>query len=149
LIWREQGELSLLRRQAADPPIGLTEDRNTLLLAFVEYLCSVEFDRESWLQEEPADEESASVEARIQGFRERRRDAFLRSATELRRLHRPRAGGMTRAVWDRADQYYGLRRMAMDALAVRPPPPWLDSSAPAGIPARKGARMAWMIAQAA
>jgi hypothetical protein len=149
LIWREQGELSRLRRQAAETPVGLTQDRHTLLLAFVEYLCWVECDRESWMQEEPPDDESAAMDARIHEFRERRRDGFLRSATELRRLDRPRAGGMTRAVWDRAGQYYGLRRMAMDELASRPPPPWVESAAPAGTPARKGARLAWTMAQAA
>ncbi|MEU4292943.1 hypothetical protein AB0E63_32360 [Kribbella sp. NPDC026596] len=147
LIWREQGELSRLRRQAAESPIGLTQDRHILLLAFIEYLCWVECDRESWLQETPPDDDSASVEARIDEFRERRRDGFLRSATDLRRLQRPTAGGMTRAVWDRADQYFGLRRMAMEELARRLPPPWGESATPAGTPRRKGAQLAWMMAQ--
>ncbi|WP_405070764.1 hypothetical protein OG558_14690 [Kribbella sp. NBC_01510] len=141
--------MSRLRRQAAESPVGLTQDRHILLLAFVEYLCWVECDRESWMQEEPPDDESASMEARIDEFRDRRRDGFLRSATDLRHLRRPTAGGMTRAVWDRADQYYGLRRMAMDELAIRRRPPWVGSATPAGIPARKGAQLAWMMAQPA
>ena len=147
LIWREQGELSRLRSQAAERPSGLTQDRHILLLAFVEYLCWVECDRETWLQESTADGGSAAVEARIDEFRDRRREGFLRSATELRRLHRPSAGGMTRPVWDRADQYVGLRRLALHELASRPPPPWTESATPAGCPARKGALRAWQIAQ--
>ena len=149
LIWREQGELSRLRRQAAVPSIGLTQDRQILLLTVVESMCWGECDRETWLQMTPADDESARVEALIDEFRDRRREGFLRSATDLRRLHDPEAGGMTRAVWDRAGQYYGLRRMALEELASRPPPPWVDSATPGGTPARKGAQLAWMMAQAA
>jgi hypothetical protein len=145
LIWREQGELSRLRRQAAEHPIGQTQDGHTLLLAVVEQMCWIEFDRETWLQETAPEEEGV----RIDELRERRRDGFLRSATELRRLHRPTAGQMTRAVWDRADKYCGLRRMATYELASRPPPPWVESVSPAGTPARKGAQIAWTIAQAA
>ncbi|MFG1627644.1 hypothetical protein [Kribbella sp. NPDC049227] len=149
LIWREQGELHRLRRQAAERPIGMTQDRHILLLAFVEYLCWVECDRESWLQEAATDDESASVEARIHEFRERRREGFLRGATDLRRLDRPTAGVMTRTVWDRIDQYYGLRRLAMQELGRRPAPPWVDSVVPEGTPARKGASVAWTMAQPA
>jgi hypothetical protein len=148
LIWREQGELDRLRRQVAEPPIGLTQDRYILLQAFIEYLCWVEFDRESWLHEPAMDEERAMVELRIDEFRDRRRDGFLRSATDLRRLDRPTAGAMTRPVWDRADQYCGLRRMAIEELGRRPPPPWVDPSVPEVTPARRGASLAWIMAQA-
>ena len=125
----------------------MTQDRHILLLAFVEYLCWLECDRETWLQERPPDGESAWVEARIDEFRDRRREGFLRSATELRRLNDPTVGGMTRPVWDRAGKYHGLRRMATDELECRPEPPWVDSATPAETPARKGARIAWTIAQ--
>ncbi|MEV5961846.1 hypothetical protein AB0L70_08780 [Kribbella sp. NPDC051952] len=146
LIWREQGELSLLRRQAADHPIGSTQDRHILVLVFVEYLCWVEADRDTWLQEPAPDDESAAVEARIDEFRERRRDGFLRSATDLRQLARPAAGRMTKSVWDRADQYYGLRRLATRELAARKAPPWVDTATSADCPVRANAQHAWSIA---
>ena len=85
--------MSRLRRQTAEPRIGLTQDRHILVLTFVESLCAVECDRETWLQTPPSDEESARVESRIDEFRDRRREGFLRSATDLRRLLDPEAGG--------------------------------------------------------
>ncbi|MEU4193143.1 hypothetical protein AB0E69_14685 [Kribbella sp. NPDC026611] len=138
LIWREQGELSRLRRQAAHRPNGMTPDRYMLVLAFVEYLCWVELDLETTLL--PPDQHVV--------LRDRRRDGFLASATSLRRLHNPAAGDMTRAVWDRADQYHGLRRLAMLELAARGAPPWTEVAAPEGCPVRNGARIAWTMAQA-
>jgi hypothetical protein len=135
LIWREQSELSLLRRQAALRPIGMTLDRHTLVLAVVEYLCRVELDLETSLL--PADQQGAP-----------RRDNLLHSATELRRLHNPAAGDMSRAVWDRAGQYHGLRRLALLELAACGAPPWTDVPAPEGCPVRNGARVAWAMARA-
>jgi hypothetical protein len=154
LIWREQGELSWLRHRAAEPPIGQTLDRHILILAFVEYLCWIECVRETWLQETPPDEASEWAEIRIHELRDRRREGFLRSATELRRLIVPAAddspqaaGDMTKSVWGRAGLYFGLRRLAMEELANRQEPPWVDSAVPTGTPARKGAVLAWTMAQ--
>ncbi|HEY3514448.1 MULTISPECIES: hypothetical protein [Kribbella] len=143
LIWREQSELARLRRLAADRPSGIPQDRHILVLAFVEYLTWLELDGETGLTELPADGEQ------VVELRERRRDGYLRSATDLRHLPSPRAGSMTKTVWDRAGGYHGLRRLALLELAERPEPPWTDSSAPASCPARSGARMAWTLARAA
>ncbi len=148
LIWREQSELARLRHQAGERPAGLTADRYVLVLAFVEYLCWLQFDTGTWLAEIPADEEAAAVDDSIAEFLNSPRDCLLRSATDVRRLHRPAAGGMTRAVWDRANQYRGLRRLAMLELARRPAPPWTEQSKqPNGVPARTGARLAWQAAR--
>lgn len=140
LVWREQSELSRLHRLAADRPSGMPHDRHILVLAFIEYLSWLELDLETSLTE-PADDEG-----RVFELRERRRDGFLRSATDLRHLPLPRAGSMTKTVWDRAGGYHGLRRLALLELADRPEPPWTDSPAPASCPARSGARLAWMLA---
>ncbi|MBP2354492.1 hypothetical protein JOF29_005602 [Kribbella aluminosa] len=142
LIWREQSELARLRRLAAGRPSGIPQDRHILVLAFVEYLTWLEFDAETGLTELPADREPVAE------LRERRRDGYLRSATDLRHLPSPRTGSMTKTVWDRAGGYHGLRRLALLELAARPEPPWTDSSAPASCPARSGARMAWTLARA-
>lgn len=142
LIWREQSELSRLHRLAADRPSGMPQDRHILVLAFIEYLSWLELDLETGLTEPAADE------AQVFELRERRRDGFLRSATDLRHLPLPRAGSMTKTVWDRAGGYHGLRRLALLELAERPEPPWTDSPAPASCPARTGARLAWMLARA-
>jgi hypothetical protein len=147
LIWREQGELARLRQQAGERPAGLTADRHVLVLAFVEYLCWLQFDTGTWLADIPDDEEAAAVDTGIAEFLNSPRDCLLRSATEVRRLHRPAAGGMTRAVWDRANQYRGLRRLAMQELARRPAPPWTEQARPNGAPARSGARLAWEAAR--
>jgi hypothetical protein len=144
LVWREQSELSRLRRLAADRPSGMPQDRHILVLAFVEYLCWLELDLETSLTE-LADEDLAEVYE----LRDRRREGFLRSATDLRHLPLPRAGTMTKTVWGRAGGYHGLRRLALLELAERPEPPWTDSPAPANCPARSGARMAWAMARAA
>jgi hypothetical protein len=143
LIWREQSELSLLRRLAADRPSGMPPDRHILLLAFVEYLSWLELDVETSLTELPDED------ARVFELRDRRREGFLRSATDLRQLQLPRAGTMTKTVWGRAGGYHGLRRLALLELARRPAPPWTDTPAPASCPARTGARMAWMLARSA
>lgn len=143
LVWREQSELSRLHRLAADRPSGMPQDRHILVLAFIEYLSWLELDLETGLTEPAADERQ------VFELRERRRDGFLRSATDLRHLPLPRAGSMTKTVWDRAGGYHGLRRLALLELAERPEPPWTDSPAPRSCPARSGARLAWTLAQAA
>lgn len=142
LIWREQSELSRLHRLAADRPSGMPQDRHILVLAFIEYLSWLELDLETSLTEPAADE------GPVFELRERRRDGFLRSATDLRHLPLPRAGSMTKTVWDRAGGYHGLRRLALLELADRPEPPWTESPPPASCPARSGARLAWMLARA-
>lgn len=138
LIWREQSELTRLRRLAADRPSGMPQDRHILVLAFVEYLSWLELDPETSLTELPTEV------THVCELRERRRDGFLRSATDLRQLALPRAGTMTKTVWDRAGAYHGLRRLALLELAARPKPPWTDSPSPC--PPRSGARMAWTLA---
>ncbi|NIK54796.1 hypothetical protein [Kribbella shirazensis] len=140
LVWREQSELGRLRRLAADRPSGMPQDRHILVLAFVEYLCWLELDLETSLTP-PTDD------AQVYELRDRRREGFLRSATDLRHLAMPRAGTMTKTVWGRAGGYHGLRRLALLELAEWPEPPWTDS--PATCPARSGARMAWAMARAA
>ncbi len=148
LIWREQSELAQLRRCASEPPAGLTEDQHLLVLAVVEYLCWVQFDPGTWLRESP-DDEAAAVEARVGELVVKPREGLLRSATDVRRLRRPTAGAMTRAVWDRANQYGGLRRLAMHELGRRSEPPWTESKGSDRIPARTGAMLAWRAAQEA
>lgn len=148
LVCREQGELRQLRRRAGDSPIGLTEDRHILVLAFVEYLCWVEFDLSSWAPKSPPDDDLAAVETRIAEFTDRRREALLRSATDLRRLYRPTSGGMTRAVWDRVDQYHGLRWLALNELANRSAPPWTEPGLAGRVPVRLWAERAWESAKA-
>jgi hypothetical protein len=143
LIWREQSELSRLRRLAADRPSGMPPDRHILVLVFVEYLSWLELDLETSLTELPDED------ARVFELRDRRREGFLRSATDLRQLQLPRSGTMTKTVWGRAGGYHGLRRLALLELAHRPEPPWTDTPAPASCPARTGARMAWMLARSA
>ena len=149
LIWREQSELSKLRSLAADRPSGMPQDRHILVLAFVEYLCWLELDLDTSLTELATDEGRLLVGQQLSELRDRRREGFLRSATDLRQFPLPRAGTMTKTVWGRAGGYHGLRRLALLELAERPEPPWTDSPAPASCPARTGARMAWMLAQAA
>ncbi|WP_410789086.1 hypothetical protein [Kribbella sp. C-35] len=149
LIWREQSELSNLRSLAADRPSGMPQDRHILVLAFVEYLSWLELDLDTSLTELATDEGRPLVGQQLSELRDRRREGFLRSATDLRQLPLPRAGTMTKTVWGRAGGYHGLRRLALLELAERPEPPWTDSPAPASCPARTGARMAWMLAQAA
>lgn len=149
LIWREQSELTALRRLAADRPSGMPQDRHILVLAFVEYLSWLEFDLDTGLTELAADEGRPLVGQQIGELRDRRREGFLRSATDLRQLSLPRAGTMTKTVWVRAGGFHGLRRLALLELAERPEPPWTDSPAPASCPARSGARMAWKLARAA
>jgi hypothetical protein len=149
LIWREQSELSSLRSLAADRPSGMPQDRHILVLAVVEYLSWLELDLDTSLTELAADEGRPLVGQQLSELRDRRREGFLRSATDLRQLPLPRAGTMTKTVWGRAGGYHGLRRLALLELAERPEPPWTDSPAPASCPARTGARMAWMLAQQA
>ncbi|WBQ04821.1 hypothetical protein [Kribbella sp. CA-293567] len=148
LICREQGELRLLRRRAGDCPEGLTEDQHILVLATVEYLTWVDADPGTWQPQTPPDEEGAAVEDRISEFIDRRREALLRSATDVRRLSRPTAGEMTRAVWDRAGQYRGLRGLALTELSQRGRPAWVEPALADLLPARVWALNAWMAAQA-
>ncbi|MGW7682140.1 hypothetical protein ACWGID_15450 [Kribbella sp. NPDC054772] len=147
LIWREQSELSRLRRLAADRPSGMPPDRHILVLAFVEYLTWLELDLETGLTELADDEELAGPQ--VFELRDRRREGFLRSATELRQLALPRAGTMTKTVWSRAGGYHGLRRLALLELARRSAPPWTDTPAPTTCPSRTGARMARTLASSA
>jgi hypothetical protein len=147
LICREQGELRLLRRQAGESPVGLTEDRRILVLAFIEYLCWVEFDLDTWAPKCPADEETAACEIGIAELADRRRDTFLRSASDLRRFSRPTAGGMTKSVWSRVGQYGGLRWLALSELATRPEPSWTEPAMSGRLPVRLWAQNAWQAAQ--
>jgi hypothetical protein len=149
LIWREQSELSSLRRLAADRPSGMTQDRHILVLALVEYLSWLELDLETGLTDTADDSCRDLVGAELFELRDRRREGFLRSATELRQLALPRAGTMTKTVWGRAGGYHGLRTLALLELAERSDAPWTDTPAPASCPSRTGARMARMLAQAA
>ena len=149
LIWREQGELSDLFRWSAEPPSGLTADKHILVLAFVEYMCWVRHDPGTWTRTAPADEEAAAVEERIGELRDGLRAAFLRSATDLRRLRRPDAGEMSRMVWNGAGKYNGLQRLAILELARRSAPPWVDSAKPADCPARQSALNASQFARPA
>lgn len=147
LICREQGELRQLRRQIGEGTTGLTEDRRILVLAFVEAACWVEYDRYAWAPKDPPDDEIAELETRIAGLRDRRRDVFLRSASNLRRLAYPTAGEMTKSVWDRADQYCGLRWLAQCELAERQAPPWSEPALLGRLPVRRWARDAWQMAR--
>jgi hypothetical protein len=147
LICREQGELRQLRRQAGESASGLTEDRRILVLAFIEAVCWVELDLDTWAPKSPPDEEIAVLETRIAELADRRRDAFLRSASNLRRLARPAAGDMTKSVWDRADQYCGLRWLALGELAGRSQPPWSEPALSGRLPVRTWAQNAWQMAR--
>ncbi|GAA3573379.1 hypothetical protein [Kribbella ginsengisoli] len=147
LICREQGELRLLRRQAGESGGGLTEDRRILVLAFIEAVCWVELDLDTWAPKNPPDDEIVVQETRIAELADRRRDAFLRSASNLRRLARPTAGDMTKSVWDRADQYCGLRYLALSELAGRPQPPWSEPALLGRLPVRTWAQNAWQMAR--
>lgn len=147
LICREQGELRQLRRQASESSTGLTEDRRILVLAFIEAVCWVELDLDTWAPKSPPDDEVALLETRIAELADRRRDAFLRSASNLRRLARPAAGDMTKSVWDRADQYCGLRWLALSELAGRPVPPWSEPALSGRLPVRTWAQNAWQMAR--
>ncbi|NEA35519.1 hypothetical protein [Streptomyces sp. SID13031] len=118
LVCREQGGLRQLRRQA-ESSAGLTGDRRILVLAVIEAACWVEFDLETWTPKSPPDEEIAVLEAQIAELADRRRDAFLCSTSNLQRLALPTGWGMTRFAWDRADQYRGLRQLALKRI-VRP-----------------------------
>jgi hypothetical protein len=147
LICREQGELRFLRKQVNEGKAGLTEDRRILVLAFIEAVCWVEFDLDSWAPKSPPDEEVAGLERHIAELADRRRDAFLRSASNLRRLARPTAGGMTKSVWDRADQYCGVRWLALSELAGRSEPPWTEPALAGRVPVRTWAQNAWQMAR--
>jgi hypothetical protein len=151
LVWREQRELAWLRTRTTQHPPDLTPDQHILVLAVVEYLCWVQFDRGTWLVESSdtatRDREIADVESRIEELLTRPRDALLRCATELRRLNGQKSGDMTRAVWDRGHSYRGLRNLAIQELADRPPPPWTQPAPPDDVPARAGACTAWQSAR--
>ena len=147
LICREQGELRHLRRQVSEGKAGLTEDRRILVLAFIEAVCWVEFDLDAWAPKNPPNEDVAVLERHIAELADRRRDAFLRSASNLRRLARPNAGGMTKSVWDRADQYSGVRWLALSELAGRTEPPWTEPALAGRVPVRTWAQNAWQMAR--
>jgi hypothetical protein len=147
LVCREQGELRLLRRRAGECPDGLTEDQHILVLATVEYLTWIDADPGTWRPQTPPDDEAAAVENRISEFIDRRREALLRSATDVRRFSRPTAGEMTRAVWDRAGQYRGLRGLALAELAQRGRPAWAEPALADRLPARIWALNVWTAAQ--
>ncbi|MDX6260074.1 MAG: hypothetical protein QOH84_1762 [Kribbellaceae bacterium] len=147
LICREQGELRHLRRQVNEGKAGLTEDRRILVLAFIEAVCWVEFDLDAWAPKNPPNADVAVLERHIAELADRRRDAFLRSATNLRRLARPTAGGMTKSVWDRAEQYSGVRWLALSELAGRGEPPWTEPALAGRVPVRTWAQNAWQMAR--
>ncbi len=148
LIWREQQELSQLFRRIAERAADLTPATHILVLAFVEYLCWVRHDPGTWTKGAPVDEEAAAVEERIEAFRGGLRAEFLRSATDLRRLHYPKAGEMSLMVWNGGGKYDGLLRRAILELGRRTAPPWTGSARPADCPARLSSVNAWQFARA-
>jgi hypothetical protein len=149
LIWREQQELSDLFRRIAERSTELTPATHVLVLAFVEYMCWVRHDPGTWTKTAAIDEEAAALELRIDALRDGLRADFLRSATDLRRLHQPAAGEMSLMVWNNGGKYNGLQRLAILELARRSAPPWVDSAKPDDCPVRLSSTSAWQFARAA
>jgi hypothetical protein len=149
LIWREQEELSDLFRRIDQRPAELTPATHILVLAFVEYLCWVRHDAGTWTRGTPVDEEAADIERRIDALSDGLRTAFLRSATDLRRLRYPDAGKMSLMVWSGGGTYNGLQRLAILELARRPEPPWGGSAKLVDCPARSSSVNAWQFARTA
>lgn len=136
IIWREQCELTELRRDVA----LATTARDELIYACIEYLCWIDFDPFTWHQGRPAGVEVTSVD--------RRRKALCSRGTRLRQLSDPRAGELSQSVWHDIGAYRGLCAEALDRLAGREAAaPWCGRPLTAGLRVRCGRLRAWEFAR--
>ena len=142
LIWREQYELTDLRRRFASDSI---KARDELIEACIQHLSWVEFDPSIWYrpaQSSPAWDDAAIISAS--------RLALCKRGTYIRRFANPAAtAAISQSPWQDIGGHRGLLAEALTQLADRPvPAPWCGTAGTSGLVVRRGRLRAWQHARA-